>query len=80
MPKLVLTKKEKEELKKLQEEILEEAKGVVEDYTKNPSNLSGSLEVHIHESSPFLDESSLVEGKKWKHVLKTIDKPLDDKD
>ena len=34
-------------------EITEEAKNVVEDYIKNPSELSGSI-TQIHESSPLV--------------------------
>ena len=48
-----LTKKDQEILKKLIEEINKEAKNVVEDYVKNPSDMSGSV-VQIHEDSPFL--------------------------
>ena len=55
-----LTKKEKKELeallKKLQGEILEEAKQLVKDYTKNPSDMSGSL-VTIHQNSPILKKN-----------------------
>ena len=53
-----LTKRDKKELEKLQKEIIEEAKKVVEDYTKNPSEMSGSI-VEIHENSPALDEKNL---------------------
>ena len=48
-----LTKKDKEELQKLINEINNEAEKVVEDYVKTPSEESGSF-VHIHENSPFL--------------------------
>ena len=41
------------ELKKLMEEMTEEAKKMREDYIKNPSDMSGS-QIHIHENSPFL--------------------------
>ena len=41
------------ELKKLMEEMTEEAKKVRKDYEKNPSEISGSR-IHIHENSPFL--------------------------
>ena len=41
------------ELKKLQEEMIEEAKKVRKDYMNNPSDMSGSR-VHVHENSPFL--------------------------
>tara|TARA_R100000084_G_C4649165_1_gene148635 strand:+ start:1586 stop:1831 length:246 start_codon:yes stop_codon:yes gene_type:complete len=48
-----LTKEEQEELDKLIKEITEEAKLVVEDYAKNPSEVSGSV-IQIHEDSPLL--------------------------
>ena len=65
-----LSKREKEELQKLTDEITEEAKNVVEDYVKNPSEISGSL-VEIHEDSPFIDER-IPDGRGWKKVLKGL--------
>ena len=59
----MLNKKQQEEIEKIIQEITEEAKSVVEDYTKNPSEISGSI-VQIHESSPFLDEKNFVKKKK----------------
>ena len=50
-----LSKKEKKELQKLIDEINNEAKKVVEDYVKNPSELSGST-IQIHPDSPLLDK------------------------
>ena len=50
----LLTDKQKEELQKLADEVLKEAKLVKEDYENNPSDISGSM-VNIHENSPFLD-------------------------
>lgn len=47
------SKEHKEELHKIMMEITEEAKGVVEDYVKNPSELSGSV-TQVHESSPYI--------------------------
>ena len=47
---------QKKELEKLLKEITNEAKKVVEDYSKNPSDISGSTQIHIHEDSPWLDE------------------------
>jgi len=72
------TKKEQElmekELKKLADDILDEAKKVKDDYIKNPSDISGSV-VNIHENSPFLDSDEVGEpafsGSRWKHVIKT---------
>ena len=65
-----LSKEEKEELQRLTDEINEEAKNVVEDYVKNPSEISGSV-VQIHEDSPFIDER-IPEGTGWKKVLKGL--------
>ena len=68
-----LTKEQKKELEKLQKEILDEAKKVVDDYVDNPSEISGST-INIHENSPFLDEGDNGEpafsGSRWKHVIK----------
>jgi len=50
-----LTKKEQKELDKLIKEITDEAKKVVNDYAKNPSQISGSI-IEIHEDSPYLKE------------------------
>ena len=69
-----LTKEQKEELEKLQKEIIEEAKKVVEDYVDNPSDISGSV-VNIHQNSPFLDEDNKGEpafsGSRWTKVIKS---------
>ena len=68
-----LTKEQKEELEKLQKEIVDEAKKVVEDYVDNPTDISGSV-VSIHQNSPFLEEDDDGEpqfsGSRWKHVIK----------
>ena len=68
-----LTKEEREELEKLKNEILDEAKKVVEDYVDNPSEISGSV-INIHENSPFLDEDENGEptfsGSRWTKVIK----------
>ena len=65
-----LSKKEKKELQQLTDEITEEAKNVVKDYVKNPSEISGSV-VEIHEDSPFIDER-IPEGTAWTKVLKGL--------
>jgi len=67
MGKDVLTKKQKEELKKLVDEIINLSTEVVEDYELNPSDISGSL-VEINENSPFLDEE--FKGDGWKKVIR----------
>ena len=68
-----LTKEQREELEKLQKEIIDEAKKVVEDYVDNPSDISGSV-VNIHQNSPFLDSNENNEpefsGSRWRHVIK----------
>ena len=47
------------ELERLKKEILKEAKKVVDDYIKNPSDISGSI-IHIHQDSPFMSEDDDV--------------------
>ena len=69
-----LTKEQKEELEKLQKEIVDEAKKVVEDYVDNPSEISGST-INIHQNSPFLDSDEkgepLFSGSRWTKVIRT---------
>ena len=48
-----IKKKQQEELQKALDEIMEEAKNVVKDYTKNPSEMSGSV-TQVHQNSPYL--------------------------
>ena len=55
-----LSKKEKEELEKIINELTRHAKGVVEDYANNPSDASGSM-VMIHENSPLLEDKNNVD-------------------
>lgn len=62
-----LTKKQKEELQKLADEIMNLSVEVVEDYKLTPSEMSGST-VQINENSPFLDEEFKGEG--WKKVIR----------
>ena len=69
-----LTKEEREELEKLQNEIIEEAKKVVEDYVENPSEISGST-IGIHQNSPFLDSDEdgepMFSGSRWTKIIKS---------
>ena len=69
-----LTKEQKEELEKLQKEIIDEAKKVVEDYVDNPSEISGST-VNIHQNSPFLDtdenDEPMFSGSRWTRVIRS---------
>ena len=68
-----LTKEQKEELEKLQKEIIDEAKKVVEDYVDNPTDISGST-VSIHQNSPFLDSDKdgepMWSGSRWTRVIR----------
>jgi cyclophilin family peptidyl-prolyl cis-trans isomerase len=66
MEKNLLTKKQKEELQKLIDGIVDDAKSVLKDYKESPSEISGSV-VQIHENSPFMDEN--YKDDKWKHVI-----------
>ena len=69
-----LTKEQKEELEKLQKEIIDEAKKVVEDYVDNPTDISGSV-VNIHQNSPFLDsdenDEPVFSGSRWTKIIKS---------
>jgi hypothetical protein len=70
-----LTKKQQEKLKKMAKDMKFAAFSVVEDYKKNPSEVSGSV-THVHENSPALDtekdsDEPLYSGSRWKKVLKT---------
>ena len=68
-----LTKEQREELEKLQKQIIEEAKKVVEDYVDNPSEISGST-INIHQNSPFLDTDKnnepLFSGSRWTKIIR----------
>ena len=69
-----LTKEQKEELEKLQKEIIDEAKKVVDNYVDNPTDISGST-VNIHQNSPFLDSDEdgepIHSGSRWTKLIKT---------
>ena len=64
----------RKELERLKKEILEEAKKVVDNYVKTPSNISGSV-INIHQNSPFLDSDEdgepLFSGSRWTKVVRT---------
>ena len=62
-----LTKKQKDELQKLTEELMNLSTEVIEDYELNPSEISGSV-VEINENSPFLDNE--FKGDGWKKVIR----------
>ena len=63
MSKDKISKEDKKILEELIGEITEEAKNVVEDYVKNPSEISGSV-IQIHESSPFFNVSESLKREK----------------
>ena len=66
-----LTKEQIEELEQLTKELTEDAKAIIDDYTKNPSEYSGSVDlkkglvkgdgVVVHENSPLLRDDIIVE-------------------
>ena len=62
-----LTKKQKEELQRLADEIMNLSTEVIKDYELIPSEISGST-IQINENSPFLDEEFKGEG--WKRVIR----------
>ena len=72
--KKLLTKKQREELQSLIDEVTYEAKQIRVDYEKNKWNMSGSM-INIHENSPFLDVDDEGEfrysGSSWRYVIKT---------
>ena len=69
MAKDKLTKKQQEELQKLTDELIRDAKKVRLDYKENPSEMSGSI-TQVHENSPFLKEKHerlvKIDGKELK--------------
>ena len=62
-----LTKKQKEELQRLADEIMNLSVEVIEDYKLTPSEISGST-VQVNENSPFLDGEFRGDG--WKKVIR----------
>ena len=62
-----LTKKQKEELQRLADEIMNLSTEVVNDYELTPSEISGST-IQINENSPFLDGE--FKGDGWKKVIR----------
>ena len=71
-----MNKKQKKELEKLIHEITQEAKNVVDDYTKNPSEMSGSI-TQVHENSPLIatreERLFSFDGKRLKVPKKKLD-------
>ena len=50
----LLNEEQKKELQKLADEVLREARLVVDDFNNNPSEESGSI-IQVHQDSPLLD-------------------------
>ena len=71
-----MNKKQKKELEKLISEITEDAKNVVDDYTKNPSEMSGSV-TQVHQNSPLIatreERLFSFDGKRIKIPKKKLD-------
>ena len=71
-----MNKKQKKELEKLISKITEDAKNVVNDYTKNPSDMSGSV-TQVHQNSPLIatreERLFSFDGKKIKIPKKKLD-------
>ena len=67
----LLTTEQFEELKRLTKDLTEDAKAMVEDYAKNPSQYSGSIDIEkglvkgdgvvVHEDSPLLNDDDIIE-------------------
>ena len=60
-----LTKEQKEELKRLADEIMNLATSVVDDYEMNPSEMSGSI-TEVHMNSPIFDDEEPIEDQATK--------------
>ena len=76
-----LSKKQKKELEELQNQMIDEAKKVREDFKKTPSD-ENVTDINIDFDSPYLDEQ--FKGSQWKKVVKpqyveTFNKWLDEK-
>ena len=72
-----LTKEQIKQLQELTDEILEEAKEVVKDYSENPSELSGSV-IQVHENSPYIADRedrlrSSTDGRKLRKRKNILD-------
>ena len=75
-----LTKEQQEELQKIIDEINQEAKKVIDDYVKNPSEMSGSVHptegkvkgvgVMVGMDSDYLDETKEMDGDKVVEINK----------
>ena len=78
-----LTKEQKEELKRLADDIVEEAKKEKEDYKENPSDVSGSIHptkgevkgvgVMVGLDSQYLDETKEMDGDNFIEIKNETD-------
>ena len=85
-----LTKEQQEELQKLIDEINQEAKKVIDDYVKNPSEMSGSVHptenkvkgagVMVGMDSDYLDETKEMDGDRVVEISGSIIDGKDKKD
>ena len=69
-----LNKKQQEELNELLQDVINAASNVVEDYEKNPSEMSGSI-TQVHENSPYIatKEERLFDSTGKRIKLKDVD-------
>jgi len=85
-----LTKEQEEELQKLIDEINQEAIKLIDDYTKNPSAMSGSVHptegkvkgvgVMVGMDSDYLDETKEMDGDRVLEISGSIVDGKDKKD
>jgi hypothetical protein len=61
-------KLQKEYLAKLQKEMIEDAKNIVNDYEEIPGDPSGSIFIDF--DSSFLEDGKVFEGSNWKQIVK----------
>ena len=83
MAKDKLTKKQQEELQKLTDEIIQDAKKVRLDYKENPSDVSGSIHptkgevkgvgVMVGLDSQYLDETKEMDGDNFIEIKNETD-------
>lgn len=86
----LLTKEQQKELEKIIEEINQEAKKVIDDYIKNPSEMSGSVHptegkvkgvgVMVGVDSDYLDETKEMDGDRVLEISGSIIDGKDKKD
>jgi len=69
-----LTPEEIQELENIMNEITSEAKNVVEDYVKTPTDFDSGSAFQVHIDSPYLETKAndeiLFKDKQWEKVVK----------